>query len=220
MKIISKSEAKELGLKRYFTGKPCKHGHIAERKVSKSTCVECSRLVYHTNKDHYSEKAKLRYQDNRERISKKNKANRAERSEYQRKYIEDNRQSLLNKRRKYTEENREVIREQRRRYRKKSPMNEFMRNSLNRILTNWKGKREDAEIENGYTCKELRKHIESQFKDGMSWDNRGEWHIDHIKPISLFLKEGEKDPKIINALSNLQPLWALDNQSKSCKYEE
>lgn len=220
MKIISKSEAKELGLKRYFTGKPCKQGHVAEKTVSKSTCVECARLVYHKNKDHYSKKAKLRYQDNKERISKKNKANRAERSEYQRKYIEDNRQPLLNKRRKYTAENREIIREQRRRYRKKSPMNEFMRNSLNRILTNWKGKREDAERENGYTCNELRKHIESQFKEGMSWNNRSEWHIDHIKPISLFLKDGETDPKVINALSNLQPLWALENQSKSCKYEE
>ena len=40
--IISPSEARALGLKRYFTGKPCKHGHVAERKIN-GNCVDCSR---------------------------------------------------------------------------------------------------------------------------------------------------------------------------------
>ena len=39
--IRSKSEAKKLGLKYYFTGKPCKYGHVAERRVCNSTCKEC-----------------------------------------------------------------------------------------------------------------------------------------------------------------------------------
>lgn len=220
MKIISRKEAKSLGLKRYFTGKPCKNGHVDERSTSKSTCLECKRLTYHANKEHYSKKAKSRYQANKEIISRKNKDNRESRSEYQRKYIEDNRQSLLDKRRKYTEENREIIREQRREYRKKQLMSEFIRNSLNRIFTNWRGGREEAEIVNGYTVKQLKSHIESQFKDGMSWENRSEWHVDHIKPVSLFIKEGVTDPAVINALSNLQPLWATENQSKSSKYEK
>jgi hypothetical protein len=42
MKIITRSEARALGLKRYFTGKPCKHGHVAERNVS-GNCTECLR---------------------------------------------------------------------------------------------------------------------------------------------------------------------------------
>jgi hypothetical protein len=41
MEIISRAEAGALGLKRYFTGKTCKHGHICERYVSSSVCVEC-----------------------------------------------------------------------------------------------------------------------------------------------------------------------------------
>jgi hypothetical protein len=41
--IISRDEAKALGLKRYFTGEPCKHGHIAERYVSSGDCLECGR---------------------------------------------------------------------------------------------------------------------------------------------------------------------------------
>jgi hypothetical protein len=40
-KIITRSEAKALGLKRYFTGKPCKHGHVSERLVSDWVCTEC-----------------------------------------------------------------------------------------------------------------------------------------------------------------------------------
>ena len=46
----------------------------------------------------------------------------------------------------------------------------------------------------------------------MSWDNYGKWHVDHKKPISLFNKN--TPAHIVNALSNLQPLWAKDNLSK------
>lgn len=45
MKVITKKEAKEKGLKRYFTGKPCKHGHVAERHVGTGGCIPC-RLAF------------------------------------------------------------------------------------------------------------------------------------------------------------------------------
>lgn len=48
----------------------------------------------------------------------------------------------------------------------------------------------------------------------MTWENWGEWHIDHIKPVAQFIREGITCPKQINALSNLRPLWAHDNLSK------
>lgn len=69
----------------------------------------------------------------------------------------------------------------------------------------------------GYSAKELRAHLENQFLPGMSWETHGAWHIDHIKPISAFIAEGITDPKIINALSNLRPLWARDNLVKGAK---
>ena len=87
-------------------------------------------------------------------------------------------------------------------------------------MDNFAGKRKNAEDRLGYTHEQLKHHIESQFKEGMSWDNRSEWHIDHIKPIKAFLDEGITDPTIINALSNLQPLWAHENLSKSAKWCE
>lgn len=62
-----------------------------------------------------------------------------------------------------------------------------------------------------------KKHIESLFTTGMTWQNHGRngWHIDHIKPISSF---DINDLHLANHYTNLQPLWAKDNLSKGCKY--
>ncbi len=73
----------------------------------------------------------------------------------------------------------------------------------------------------GYTKYELKDHLESQFTDGMSWDNMSEWHIDHIRPVASFnytTTECE-DFKKCWALSNLQPLWAKDNMSKGNRWD-
>tara|TARA_Y100001938_G_C8043698_1_gene407605 strand:+ start:221 stop:901 length:681 start_codon:yes stop_codon:yes gene_type:complete len=71
---------------------------------------------------------------------------------------------------------------------------------------------------------QVQYHIESYFSEGMSWDNHGEWHIDHHKPIDWFIKnkdftKEEVQKECFNYL-NLRPLWAADNQSKSNKWEE
>ena len=107
-----------------------------------------------------------------------------------------------------------------RKWRKNNPEDGICRSFLSRIMNDWKGGRAKAESTLGYTYEQLKKHIESQFVEGMSWENRSDWHIDHIKPISVFLKEGIKDPAIINALSNLQPLWAKENLSKGAKWSK
>ena len=72
-----------------------------------------------------------------------------------------------------------------------------------------------------YTPEELKEHLESQFTDGMSWDNMKDWHIDHIRPVSSFnftTTECE-DFKKCWALNNLQPLWSKDNLSKGNKWD-
>lgn len=74
----------------------------------------------------------------------------------------------------------------------------------------------------GYSIKNLKEHIENQFKEGMTWENYGKygWHIDHIRPISLFNMTDSNcsDFKLCWSLANLQPLWAKDNLSKGAKY--
>ena len=59
----------------------------------------------------------------------------------------------------------------------------------------------------------FKEHLESQFTEGMSWDNHGEWHYDHIYPVSL--AQTEEDMFIFNHYTNFQPLWAKDNLVKS-----
>lgn len=90
-----------------------------------------------------------------------------------------------------------------------------MRKMVSRCLKN---KRDRTSTILGYTADQLKSRIESGFLPGMSWENHGEWHIDHIKPIAVFHREGVTCPAIINALTNLQPLWAKDNLSKGDKY--
>jgi len=63
----------------------------------------------------------------------------------------------------------------------------------------------------------LREHLERQFKVGMSWENYGEWHVDHIKPCASFDLSNPEQLHACFHYSNLQPLWAQENQIKSCK---
>lgn len=68
----------------------------------------------------------------------------------------------------------------------------------------------------GYNLEELMNHLESRFTRGMTWDNYGAWHIDHIIPVSHFDFESFSDEEFRQCwnLCNLQPLWAFDNISK------
>jgi len=96
--IISRAEAKEQGLKRYFTGKPCKHGHVSERRVSKSDCIECkkkyNKRFYEANPGRYKEYKKQYRKDNAERQKEYDKqwyeANSKRKKEYDKRWRRDN----------------------------------------------------------------------------------------------------------------------------------
>ena len=67
----------------------------------------------------------------------------------------------------------------------------------------------------GCSPDELKKYLESKFVLGMSWENQGDWHIDHFIPLSSAQTE-EQIYKLCH-YTNLQPLWAEDNLKKSNK---
>ncbi len=102
------------------------------------------------------------------------------------------------------------------RYRRK---NKLRRNISKAILRSLKGgkKGNDWEILVGYGKYDLIAHLEAQFTEGMSWGNYGKWHVDHIIPQSRFNfnSYNDIDFKRCWSLSNLQPLWAIDNTNKS-----
>jgi len=94
-----------------------------------------------------------------------------------------------------------------------------MRNLLHRTLNAAGGEKagRTAAIL-GYSPADLRAALEAQLPPGMSWENRDDWHIDHIVPVSHFIARGITDPAIINALDNLRPVWAADNMAKAGQY--
>ncbi len=71
----------------------------------------------------------------------------------------------------------------------------------------------------GCTPDQLKAHLESKFKDGMSWENYGKrgWHIDHILPCASFNMEIEEERNRCFHYANLQPLWAMENILKRDK---
>jgi hypothetical protein len=69
----------------------------------------------------------------------------------------------------------------------------------------------------GCSIPEFKDYLESKFAPGMSWDNIGCWHIDHIEPLSKFNLEDPKQFKGACHYTNLQPLWKEDNLKKSDK---
>lgn len=89
-----------------------------------------------------------------------------------------------------------------------------IRGSLRRGFSYVDTKKKNATFELlGFSAEDLIEHIESQFQEGMSWKNYGDWHIDHIIPLAV--ATNLDDLIELNQLENLQPLWAIDNLKKN-----
>lgn len=86
-----------------------------------------------------------------------------------------------------------------------------VRGALGRLMKGFKVSKSSVFHSLGYTAEELKAHLESQFTEGMSWANYGEWHVDHIMPLFTFDCTNLEEVKKANALKNLRPLWAKDN---------
>lgn len=193
---ISLESARSLGHKRYFTGVPCKNGHVAERQVSNKTCVECAQSA-----------ARARYLEDSSKVRKRA-------LEWSRSNPERNRSRV----RKWQVENRAHTSERWKIRYASDPSFKcavLIRGILARVLSASKTAKQGSTCELlGYSAAEFRSHIERQFGKGMSWDNHGQWHVDHIVPVIEMIESGQADPKVVNALSNLMPIWAKENLTK------
>jgi hypothetical protein len=79
-----------------------------------------------------------------------------------------------------------------------------------------KGVRKTTKTEKllGCSVHELKNYLEAQFKDGMTWTNYGQWHVDHIKPCCSFDLTKPEEQRACFHYTNLQPLWADENYTK------
>ena len=182
-------------------------------------CKECRKEYRAKNKSRIQEREREYAKENREQINKKNRERlrkspeaREKKAQYQREYREKNKRSWLDKANEY-QKNRK----------KKDPLYKLKKNLRDRIYSSFKSnswyKTNYTAILLGCTYEEAFKHIESQFTEGMNWDNHGlhGWHIDHIVPLASANTELEMEE--LCHYSNLQPLWAKDNWSKGDKIQ-
>lgn len=157
-------------------------------------CKTCS-------KDYKSKSLKSKayhknYRDNRKQ----------EKNEYAKNYYKENRQIIIARNCEYYKNKRS------------SDMN-F------KILTNLRRRLSSAIKRNNKSCRTVELigceisalvfYLESKFQDGMTWENYGKWHIDHIRPCASFDLTDIEQQKVCFNYKNLQPLWAEDNLKKS-----
>jgi len=235
--IISRQDAIATNIRRYFTVNPCCRGHISERYVVSGMCVSCSsafgKSEEYKAKRRDKSKTEANKQKSREKSAKFHKENRERILEEMRirnkAYYEKNKKKIIDQVRTYALANREWrmsyasnwIRDKR----ENDPvfaMQCTMRKFVSRVMDRINKKRKENERTKdivGYTAQEFVAHIEPMFKAGMSWENYGKWHIDHIRPLSSFDLLDEEQRKLANSLHNLQPLWASKNLKKSDKWD-
>lgn len=181
-----------------------------------SKCKDCVAL-YHKK---YFQKNKSEILLNRQNyMVEYRESNKEKISEYNKKYYDQNRKQIL-KHKKSKE-----YRKHSRRYEKNKRKNDIsfrimgsLRSRLNLAIKNntKHGKTKDLI---GCSIDFLKEYLSNMFQEGMSWNNYGKngWHIDHIMPCSSFDLTILEQQKLCFHYSNLQPLWAKENISKSNK---
>lgn len=241
-----RADALAAGLIHYQSAIPCKHGHKAKRLVSTHQCVTClrerkqkdrksrgavslklsafKRMVASNNgQKRYFTGAKCKNGHVAERLVSTRQCCACLAERYRSQKVYEVKESDDSKRRRNAKKRSRVGRAKTRIYQREClskragyKMKHVMYSMIRRIFISKAGSRTKDLL--GYDKEKLMQRIEFQFKDGMNWSNYGEWHIDHIKPLSRFFEQGESRPHVINALCNLRPMWARDNMSKSDKF--
>jgi hypothetical protein len=147
--------------------------------------------------------------------------------EYLKKWSEQNKEHRKQYLKEYREKNIDKIRKTKRDYERNRKASDPLYKLISNFRTAIYQVLKESNVEKNrhyfdilqYTPEELIIHLESQFKDTMSWDNYGEWHVDHKLPITSFNIEemGDKEFMKCWALENLQPMWGEENIRKSNK---
>lgn len=230
LQIIPRKIAKERGLKRYFTGKPCKHGHIAERSTANGVCIECAvsmrdpydpskrREKYLRSKEAVLSQSKNYYEKNREAVLERHK-----------KRYKAQHKSILARRRRWAKENRHKVNEMARRHKerrrdhyieKQRKYRSANREEYNLYQRKWRANNSErvrATVANRksaqghHTADDIKRLLIEQRRHCAACNadlNKTGYHVDHIQPLA---RGGTNWP------DNLQILCPHCNLSKGAK---
>lgn len=181
--------SREKGLKTYFPGIRCSKGHISEHMTSTMGCLICHNKRTADFRKANPERSKVYLKNSRQKPEFKTKRNA---------YLTQKRQE--------------------------DPVFYTAETCKNRVKSAF---RKQSIPKTGIASKllgiddweKLKNHIESQFGDEYSWENRSQWHIDHIRPIASFDIMKKEQQLVAFNWRNLQPLWEIDNLDKNDEYE-
>ncbi len=206
--VITRNKAIKRGLKQ-FEGKICRNHPRANghRQTSNGVCVVCRKERHDKWKRQHPEymSARLRQWS----IKNRKKLNAKKRTE---EYRAKRRLPSYRKRvQRYLK------------FRRENDVNfhlrQILKSRLNNAIRYHNGKKSKTTIELiGCSIPELKRHLSRQFKKGMTWKNRGKWHIDHKRPCASFDLTKPNQQKKCFHWSNLQPMWARQNIQKGGRY--
>lgn len=164
-------------------------------------------------KECHSKRHKLKYLKNKDKILIKN-------SEWRSQNKERMTELMAKWRFENPDKNAKLVKKQREKD-AQDPLKRLAKCLRQRLLYGLQGKTKNLKSLEylGCSIEELKEHLEKQFTEGMSWENRGikGWEIDHIVPVSQFDLSNEDDIHKCCHYTNLQPLWKIDNLKKSNK---
>lgn len=171
-------------------------------------------------KDCIKNKRIQHYKDNREKVLQVNYNYRIENklkiAQLDKEYAQANKEKIKKYKQNYAKCNKELINNKLKiKYRTnvQHKLAVTHRNRLNKCI---KFKRDFKSSDLlGITISQFKLYLESKFLEGMTWDNHGEWHIDHIIPLVKFDLTKEEDCRKAFHYTNTQPLWAIDNLRKN-----
>lgn len=185
------------------TSKAYRESHRAEVSAKKKEWYEANK---HTQK----ERDRAKYLRRRKAVLKRC-----------REYVKENKSRVLAAAKAYRESNKEAVSKIKlicyNRKRKTDPAFRVLCNLRTRLGAAVRGASKSAKTIELLGCEiaHLMIHLESQFTEGMTWENYGQWHIDHVKPCASFDFTEPAQQRACFHWTNLQPLWGIDNILKS-----